>query len=125
MARSKYRNVATVVDGVRYASKAEARRAQELKRMVQCGAYNKVERQPLFQLGDVRYRADFQIWAKGDPWGDSWVEEVKGFETPRFRLIKRLWRRYGPCRLVVLKRRSNEWACEFIEGIGHDKADRG
>lgn len=50
--RSKYRNVPTVVDGIRFQSKAEARRWTELRMLERVGEIKSgsVHRQPVYPL---------------------------------------------------------------------------
>jgi hypothetical protein len=105
----KYRNVPTVVDGIRFDSKAEARRYSELRMLEKCGAVRNIIRQPSFTLcadqdpdhakpiGELGtnivgiYRGDFQYEMRpgsdrhhGGP-NAGWrtvVEDVKGIDTP-------------------------------------------
>ena len=102
---NKYRNIPTVVDGLRFASKAEARRYQELcllQRAVAVYTANSVRwfiRQPSFDLpGGVRYIADFLvIWDDGR----ITVEDVKGVETQVFKIKKKLFEeKYGPLTII-------------------------
>jgi len=109
---SKYRNIPTVVDGLRFASKAESRRYQELcllqrareanERGVAVYTANSVRwfiRQPSFDLpGGVRYIADFLVI-----WDDGHVtcEDVKGVETAVFKIKKKLFEeKYGPLTII-------------------------
>ena len=48
--RPKYRAVPTVIDGIRFASKAEARRYGELRLLEQAGEIRDLVRQPRFAL---------------------------------------------------------------------------
>ena len=91
MARSKYHAVPTVVNGIRFASKAEARRYQELRLEQSVGAISGLELQPRYplhingwKLGE--YRADFR-YRNGD--GMTVVEDVKGVLTPMYRWKKK------------------------------------
>jgi len=101
MASGKYGNKRTEVDGIRFQSKAEARRYCELKQQLEQGLIRDLEWQhpiPLdayvFQgkyAGTVRhvadYLADFRYvdCATGEPV----YEDVKGFSTTVYRLKKR------------------------------------
>lgn len=98
---SKYRAKPTTYNGVRFASKAEAARARDLDLMLAAHTIAAWDRQPRYALGDVRYVADFVVY---DGRGNAWVEDVKGVETPRFRLCKRLWRKYGTMPLHIIRR---------------------
>lgn len=94
---SKYRAVPTVVDGIRFDSKREAARYQELKLLEKAGEIEALELQPAFELcapsttGRVSgagrtpprvgvYRGDFRF---RDVRTGAWVvEDSKGIETP-------------------------------------------
>lgn len=111
--RHKYGAVPTEVDGIRFASKKEARRYQELRLLEKAGEIAALELQPRFALiavpvsdqptlkrGDSvcmvgralgvkvgEYRADFRYTERGR--GDI-VEDVKGVRTPVYRLKKKM-----------------------------------
>lgn len=102
-ARSKYRAVrTTAANGLSYASKAEARRADQLELMAKAGEIVGYISQPKFRLGcpENVYVADFLVFAKG---GNVWVEDVKGHRTQKFNRDVKLWKAYGPCRLVIIQ----------------------
>ncbi len=107
----------TDTDGRVYASKAEMKRADDLRFLLRCEQVLTFAKQPEFQLGDQKYTADFIVlWADG-----TWqVEDVKGGpDTERFRMIKRLWPKYGPCRLAVMEQphgRGSFRGREYVEG---------
>lgn len=87
--RQKFGNVPTVVDGIRFASKAEAARYSELVMLEKSGAVRWFIRQPSFDIGaGIRYVADFLI-----VWDDGrvTVEDVKGIETEAFKLKRKLF----------------------------------
>jgi hypothetical protein len=96
--RSKYHAVPTVIDGIRFASKAEARRYMELKMLEKAGEIRGLELQPVFplfvpdgasskrvKLG--KYVADFRY--RSGPRGLLVVEDVKGVKTPIYRWKKK------------------------------------
>lgn len=95
--RSKYGAVKTAVDGVTFASKAEARRYSQLRILRAQGLiYGDLILQPVFNLwvnsGDGlvcvgKYIGDFQYEA---PDGTIVVEDVKGVKTPIYRLKKKI-----------------------------------
>jgi hypothetical protein len=95
MKHSKYRNVPTVVDGVRFASKAEAKRDAELQLLVRAGEIVDLQRQPKFDLfvggkKICRYVGDWSYW-ESDPTRDhrsliQIVEDRKGALTPAFKI---------------------------------------
>jgi len=101
--RNKYRAKPEIVDGIRFASKREAKRYRELKLLEAAGLITELELQPKFKLGtddapilmrserypngrravylgDFRYRDD----ALRD--GEIVIEDVKGIDTPLSRL---------------------------------------
>jgi len=88
MKKSKYRNKPTIVDGIRFASKKEAKRYNELKLLKQSGEVKEFELQKSYKLaGRYRYICDFLVkWSNGT----EDVEDVKGFKTPVYKL-KKAW----------------------------------
>lgn len=103
----KYHAVATEVDGIRFASKKEARRYGELKLLEKAGEISQLILQPKFELGVVDTSAQLHVVTSGD---NSWacigeyradfqyidrrtkrwvVEDVKGFKTPLYRWKKK------------------------------------
>lgn len=76
---SKYRNEPIHVDGIRFDSRLEADRYQELRMLWDVGVLRWFTRQVPFRLqGGVVYRADFMIvWAEG-PFSRVTVEDCKG-----------------------------------------------
>jgi len=89
-------------NGTLYASKAESVRAMELQMLLKGGSLLLVEEQPRFKLtlADIVYVSDFRV---RDDDGREWVEDVKGVLTARFKVIAKLWARYGTLPLVILK----------------------
>lgn len=91
---SKYRNIPTEIDNITFASKAEAFRYAELKLLQHAGIISDLELQPNFRLkveGELvcTYRGDFSY---RDKRGLLVVEDVKGVQTPLFRLKAKLFR---------------------------------
>jgi hypothetical protein len=97
-----------------YASKAEMLRSMELNLLMDNGQIAILTYQPRFHLGckENTYVADFQI---EDDEHRTWVEDVKGCETRKFRHDVKLWRAYGPCPLHILKRRGAGWKKTIIQ----------
>lgn len=92
MKPSKYRAVRTQVDGITFASKAEAARYQELRLLVRAGEICDLELQPSYPLvfnatKIGRYVGDFRYVTSH---GATVVEDVKGVKTPVYRLKKKL-----------------------------------
>ncbi len=82
--RHKYNAQATVVDGIKFGSKAEARKYIELRTLQNGGEVVGFLRQvPMHLPGGVVYRMDFLVfWADGRCTGI----EVKGYETPEWKI---------------------------------------
>lgn len=81
----------TVVDGIRFASKKEARRYGELKLLATAHRIDTLLLQKAFPLvvngiKIATYKADFSYFEGG---GEV-VEDCKGFVTPIYRLKKKL-----------------------------------
>jgi hypothetical protein len=101
---SKYGNERIEVDGVTFASKAEARRYGELKQMEQIGEIRDLELQPRYELqpafvdGDgvrhqpVYYVGDFAYQEQGR----LVCEDTKGFATDVYRLKIKLAKHVYP-----------------------------
>lgn len=90
---SKYRSKRTTVDGITFASKAEARRYGELKLLERAGKIQGLELQPRFDLVVMgrkvaRYVADFAYTERAT--GKPVLEDVKGMKTPVYRLKAKL-----------------------------------
>lgn len=94
--RSKYGNKKTVLDGIRFDSKAEAAYYAQLKMREKAGEVTAVELQRPFPLlsptGELMatYKADFAFWDNRE--GRFRVIDVKGFETKEFRLKRKMMR---------------------------------
>ena len=97
--RNKYGAKREVVDGIKFASRREARRYRELKILSDAGLITELELQPKFKLGPdeapylIRsagypngrravYLADFRYRHEGE----LVIEDVKGVDTPLSRL---------------------------------------
>jgi Protein of unknown function (DUF1064) len=101
MHRPKYKAVPVVYDGFRYASKAEAAYACWLDGEQAKGKISWYLRQPRFSLGcpENAYVADFLVVYSGC----VVIDDVKGTETPKFKRDRKLWAKYGPTTLRVVK----------------------
>lgn len=94
----KYRAQATVVDDIRFDSKAEAKRYKTLAALERTGVISRLELQPSFMLIDgftdaqgnkhraITYKADFSYYVDGE----RVVEDVKGMQTPVFKMKHKL-----------------------------------
>jgi hypothetical protein len=84
---SKYKAIPVVVDGVRFASKAEAKRDAELQLLQRAGKISGIKRQPRFPLivcgvKVCTYVADWE-YMDGNY---RVVEDRKGVLTPAFKI---------------------------------------
>ena len=99
MKRQKYGNSKVTIDGIRFDSKREAQRWQELRLMERAGRITDLRRQVKFvlipsQRGEdgkviekqVAYIADF-VYLKD---GRTVVEDSKGYRTEVYRLKKKM-----------------------------------
>ena len=101
-------------NGVVYPSKAECTRAMELDLLVMASDIRGWGRQVQIPLGaDFRTAVDFVVF-KWD--GTFRLEEVKGVETTDFKTVRRLWPKYGPGKLHILKRTRTGWNTETLGG---------
>lgn len=94
---SKFRNKPTTVDGIRFASKLEAKRYGELKLLERAGAIRGLELQPRFKLSVdghliCEYRGDFGYHEKQQ----RVVEDTKGYCTPDYIIKAKLMRAIYP-----------------------------
>lgn len=99
---SKYKNIKVMVDGIKFDSKAEARRYAELKLMEDTGHIKELKLQPKFELQPkyknskgqciraITYKADFSYIETHSEVGKLIVEDVKGVETKEFKLKKKM-----------------------------------
>lgn len=111
---SKYRAIPTVIDGIRFDSRAEAFRYSELCLLQKAGKIKDLKVHPVFELlpkaivngvklRAVKYEADFSYTEIDSPVAKDFrprdvfvVEDVKGMETPVFRLKLNLFLRTFP-----------------------------
>lgn len=98
---NKYFNKKVMVDGIKFDSKKEATRYEQLKILKQTGLIRDLELQPTFVLQPaytnnkdekiraVTYKADFMYF---DTHLDKYiVEDVKGYKTDVYKLKKKLF----------------------------------
>lgn len=97
---NKYKAKKTIIDGITFDSKSEAKRYQELKLLEKGGAIKNLSLQPKFMLQEgfvniytggkereVAYIADFQ-YDEGDK---TVVEDCKGFKTSDYKIKRKLF----------------------------------
>ena len=101
---SKYHARKTVVDGVEFDSRKEAKRWQELRLLEKAGAISNLKRQVRFELipaqrdkktGKVieracSYIADFCYTERNGAWEDYVVEDAKGYRTDAYKIKRKL-----------------------------------
>ena len=90
----KFNAKITEVDGIKFRSKREAKRYQTLKMLLLAGAIHDLSLQPRFPFivnGTLicTYVADFLY---KDAKGQEVVEEVKGFQTPEYKIKAKLFK---------------------------------
>lgn len=98
--RSKYSSVKTVIDGIKFDSKAEAAYYLVLKRQFETNVITKLEMQPKVYLtkAKILYKPDFLIERNGE---EIYID-VKGVKTPVFNLKARLWKCYTNAVLEIV-----------------------
>ena len=92
---TKYRNTPTAVDGIRFASKREAKRYSELKLLERAGEISELALQPRFPftVNDIKictYVADF--FYRDTRTDQGVIEDAKGVQTPEFKIKAKLFR---------------------------------
>lgn len=86
--RHKYNAIQTECDGIKFGSKKEARYYLELKLLVKSGDVIGFFRQvPIHLPGGVKYIMDFLVFYSN---GECAGIEVKGYETPEWKIKKKL-----------------------------------
>jgi hypothetical protein len=87
MIRHKFRAIPTEIDGIKFASKKEARHYRNLELLKKSGELLFFLRQTPWHLpGNVKYLSDFVCFWKD---GTATVEDVKGMKTPMYILKKK------------------------------------
>ena len=99
----KYNNTKIVLDGIKFDSKREAQRYQELKLLERAGKITDLALQPKFELipkytingrnvRKMEYIADFQYTENVK----TIIEDAKGFKTKEYLIKKKLFEfKYG------------------------------
>ena len=98
--RNKYHNKKTIIDGIKFDSKLEAKRYKELKKLEKEGLIKELKLQPSYDLipkfkknrtayRKTVYRADFMYFDNN--LNKYIVEDVKGFKTDVYLLKKKLF----------------------------------
>lgn len=99
--KHKYGAEKTSHAGYSFASKGEARLFDELKLREAAGEISDIQVQDTFYLtaARIKYIADYSYTDCAT--GQRIAAEYKGFETPEWRIKRRLWEHYGPMSLVI------------------------
>lgn len=98
MIRHKFNAKKTELDGIKFDSKKEGRRYEELKLLRKAKEIVFFLRQVPFDLpGNVKYKIDFQIF-----WQDGSVtfEDVKGMRTPQYIMKKKMVEALYPITII-------------------------
>ena len=101
MIKHKFHAKKTENDGIKFSSKLESRWYSVIKDMKDSGEVLFFLRQVPFHLSsDVTYRADFMLF-----FSDGHVEiwEAKGFDTPEWKIKKKLVEEKYPIEIKVVK----------------------
>lgn len=119
--KAKYGAKRVENDGYSFASKGEASCYQFLKLRERAGEIKILQTQVQVRLSDAEivYKPDFLIQDLST--GEEIYIEYKGFETPEWRIKRRLWKAYGPGPLHVYKGRMQ--LSEVILPEGYTKPD--
>lgn len=100
--KAKYKAKSVRIDGIYFPSKAEATRYTQLKTLAQAGEIGDLKVHPRFIIWQhgkekIVYEADFQ-YNQGK---SVIVEDVKGVETPVYRIKKKMFTAMYPDLLFV------------------------
>lgn len=100
--QQKYKNTKVYVDGMKFDSKAESLYYLELKTKKSIGVIKDFEPQPKTYLSkaNILYKPDFKIINNDDSF---YYVDVKGMQTPVFKLKLRLWKAYKEEKLILVK----------------------
>lgn len=101
--KNKYSAHKTVIEGEHFPSKLEAAGWVEFRRRERIGIVRELVRYERVYLSaaGITYKADWSYVCCET--GEKRFVEMKGVETDRFRLIKKLWKAYGPAPLEIYK----------------------
>ncbi|TWJ39626.1 hypothetical protein CHCC5027_3539 [Bacillus paralicheniformis] len=111
MRRNKYNNRKVTIDGIVFDSAREGDYYDHLKQLKRAGIVERFELQPKFTLQEsfrkrgklfraIDYKADFRVWLAD---GTDFVVDVKGFETPDFKIKRKLFeKRYKGLELKLV-----------------------
>ncbi len=112
---SKFRAVKAEFRDRMFDSKLERDRAIELTALMDSGHISDLKFQVTYTLSkaQITYKPDF-VYTED---GREIAEDAKGIETDRFKIIKKLWKAYGPCPLRITKRRNGRGAIHITQTV--------
>lgn len=112
--KSKLGNTRVRLDGYSFASKLEASVYLRLKISLTAGKLKILEHQPRVHLTEARilYIPDFKCLDLQT--NEIFFVEAKGFETPDWKIKKRLWEKYGPASLHIWR---GTYSRPFLERV--------
>jgi len=98
---NKYKAKPTFVDNIRFPSKLEARKYEQLKMLRESGQIKYFLRQVPFDIPKAKYFCDFMVVHSDDR-----IEYIdsKGVETPVFKLKKKQVEALYPVKINVVKK---------------------
>jgi hypothetical protein len=107
----KYNAKRTEIDGISFDSKVEGQYYLYLKQQQIEGKIKRFEMQPIFTLQEgfrkngkyfrpILYIADFKVYLND---GSIQIIDVKGFETPDFKIKRKLFEAKYPFKLILMK----------------------
>ena len=100
MIRHKFNAKPTELDGIKFSSKKEAKRYQELKLLQSNGEVLFFLDQVPFRLpGGIKYRCDFLVFWKD---GTVTIEDVKGFVTDMYKTKKKMVEALYPIKITEI-----------------------
>lgn len=107
--KNKYGAVKCVHDGIKFDSKVEGDYYLYLKDLEKAGLLRVLEIQPKVYLTDAKilYIPDFLIQNSLDI--EPYYVDVKGVETPVFKLKKKLWKFYEKSELRLVRRKAGKF----------------
>lgn len=110
--KGKYKATRSHYKGHNYASRIEAKRAEELDVLIDAGKiYFWIAQPKFFLVRGFDYVADFLVVGYHNT---MWAEDVKGAITQRFRDSKRLWAAHGTIPLHIKTMKNNRWKTEIV-----------
>lgn len=120
----KYKAQGCHVDGMWFASKAEAHRYEQLKELMQLGRIDQLEMQVPFECkvnghAICTYRCDFRYRINPGRFGQrTLIEDVKGYATPEYRIKRKLVEALHGIDIIEIKvaKRGTVDRCRFLTG---------